>query len=543
MHVQAVAMASDMTPNTHLGLALFLLDRLPVISPGLSFQQDIPFSLTRGPKAITFQNRAGTSRSIPPVLDDSEDAQSNTKASLPPAQVGQATPRSRRMVPNKNSLDEPGKPAPQITADFEKAAPSKLSSPVRTTRLTWESTADIEFPEKPQKDNSDSYSKQSTSSKSSIEEEAEIEPAGSTHSGSEDVSGGNQTKVDDAHDGTSPMPDTPLQSGNSESSEEEEEQEGMISDSTRAAKSSDEDKPAAASTSRDSQGVAPLSLTPLLVKHGEKIRRSQCQADVCRLDTHLKSFQAGLDNQDKATSAKWETMKCGKKHKDPLGTPLEYMKACKVFEPLASSAYGLCSFYDIGLKASKGSVPISCLMPKAPMMSSQLKALLCKGRRQGCPLLIMAVAGEVVTPHGLLSELHMPGALQGLPMKCKDDLADQPRMKTSFCPFCSYHCHNDSTFLNHIMSFHYNMGYCCGKCVEEVFITSQSFKVHFKECDGLSHNSTDAGGSPPRSPRRPAKDKSPCKRQEQPSKMASAKGDKHAPASAPKHKKKKAQKK
>ena len=158
--------------------------------------------------------------------------------------------------------------------DFEKAPPLKHSSPVKTMRLTQESTPDIEFPKKPQKDNSDS--KQSTSSESGTEEEAEIEPAGN---GGEDVSSGDQTKVDDAHDGISPMPGTPLQSGNSESSEEEEGQEGVISDSTDAAKSMDEDKPAAASTSKDSQGVARLSLTPLLVKHGEKIWHSKHWAD------------------------------------------------------------------------------------------------------------------------------------------------------------------------------------------------------------------------------------------------------------------------
>ena len=201
------------------------------------------------------------------------------------------------------------------------------------------------------------------------------------------------------------MPGTPLQSGNSESSEEEEEQEGVISDSTHVAESSDEDKPAATSTSRDSQGVALLSLTTLLVKHGEKIWHPKCRADACQQDTHLKNFQVGLGNQDKAAWAKRETMKCSKKHKDPLGTPLDYMKVRKVFEPLASSAYGLCCFYDVGLKTTKGLAPISCSMPKAPVMSSQLKALLHIERRQGCPLLIMAVAGEVVTPHGLLSRL------------------------------------------------------------------------------------------------------------------------------------------
>ena len=177
------------------------------------------------------------------------------------------------------------------------------------------------------------------------------------------------------------------------------------------------------------------------------------------------------------------------------------------------------------------------------MMSSQLKALLHKGRRQGCPLLIMAIAGEVVMPHGLLSKLHTLGALQHLLMKCKDSLVDQLRTKTSFCPFCSYHCRNDSTFLNHIVSFLYNVGYGCGKCVEEVFITSQSFKVHFKECDGLSCDSTDGGRSPCCSPCGLAKDESPCKRQEQQSKKASAKGDEHARAGTSKHRKKKAQKK
>ena len=330
MRIQAMAMALDMTPDAQLGLALFLLDRLPVISAGLSFWQDIPFSLACGPEAITFQKRTGTSHSTPLAPDDLGDAKSNTKASLPLAQVGQAMPRSRGIVPNKNSPDEPGKPVPQITADFGKAPLLKHSSLVKTMRLTQESTTDVEFPEKPQKDNSNS--KQSTSSESGAEEEAEIEPAGS---GSEDASSGDQTKVDDTHDGTSPMPGTPLQSGNSESSEEEEGQEGMISNSTDEAESMDEDKPTAASTSRDSQGVAPLSLTPLLVKHGEKIRYSRHQADARCLDTHLKSFQTGLGDQDKAVWAKQETMKCSKKHKDPLGTLLKYMKACKVFKPLA----------------------------------------------------------------------------------------------------------------------------------------------------------------------------------------------------------------
>ena len=160
--------------------------------------------------------------------------------------------------------------------DFEKAPLLKHSSLVKTMRLIQESTADIEFPKKPQKDDSDS--EQSTSSESSTEEEAEIEPAGS---GGEDVNSGDQTKVNDTHDGTSLMPGTPLQSGDSESSEEEEGSEGMISDSTDAVESTDEDKPATASTSKDSQRVALLSLIPLLVKHGEKIRHSKCRADAC----------------------------------------------------------------------------------------------------------------------------------------------------------------------------------------------------------------------------------------------------------------------
>ena len=67
------------------------------------------------------------------------------------------------------------------------------------------------------------------------------------------------------------MPSTPLQSGDSESSEEEG-PEGVISNNTDVAESTDEDKPAATSSSKDSQGVALLSLTPLLV--GGTARRS-----------------------------------------------------------------------------------------------------------------------------------------------------------------------------------------------------------------------------------------------------------------------------
>ena len=113
MCIQAMATALEMTPNMHLGLTLFLLDQLPVISPGLSFQQDIPFSLACRPKGIIFQKKASTSHSTPPALDDSGDAKSNSKASLPQTQVGQATPRS----PKKNFPDEPEKPAP---VDFER---------------------------------------------------------------------------------------------------------------------------------------------------------------------------------------------------------------------------------------------------------------------------------------------------------------------------------------------------------------------------------------------------------------------------------------
>ena len=44
-HIQAIATVLDMAPDAHLRLALCLLDQLLVISLGLSFWQDIPFSL------------------------------------------------------------------------------------------------------------------------------------------------------------------------------------------------------------------------------------------------------------------------------------------------------------------------------------------------------------------------------------------------------------------------------------------------------------------------------------------------------------------
>ena len=52
---QAVANTIGMSPETHLGLALNMLEHLPTTPPGLSFMSGIPLMMTYSPEALTYQ--------------------------------------------------------------------------------------------------------------------------------------------------------------------------------------------------------------------------------------------------------------------------------------------------------------------------------------------------------------------------------------------------------------------------------------------------------------------------------------------------------
>ena len=88
---------------------------------------------------------------------------------------------------------------------------------------------------------------------------------------------------------------------------------------------------------------------------------------------------------------------------DNIGPPFTYMEECGVFKPLDTIAnpLGLCRFYQTdpqkpnvitGLKSMASTHKIKCLLELA--------------KELGWPLTVMVFEGGMVTPLGLLQELH-----------------------------------------------------------------------------------------------------------------------------------------
>ena len=87
-----------------------------------------------------------------------------------------------------------------------------------------------------------------------------------------------------------------------------------------------------------------------------------------------------------------------------LSTPVAYMEAHGVFEPLASTTnlLGLCWFYHME-PASATSVPT----PNHPATVCHLKGLLKEVQEQGQPYIIVMFKGSNVMLLSLLLELHL----------------------------------------------------------------------------------------------------------------------------------------
>ena len=79
-------------------------------------------------------------------------------------------------------------------------------------------------------------------------------------------------------------------------------------------------------------------------------------------------------------------------------------------------------------------------------------------------------------------------ALESKPGKQDADL--KLIKKLSFCLFCLYHSSNDISYMDHIVSAHYNMAYGCSKCLKEVFLLGQQLKTHIKVCTGFLKDDT-----------------------------------------------------
>ena len=144
---------------------------------------------------------------------------------------------------------------------------------------------------------------------------------------------------------------------------------------------------------------------------------------------------------------------------DPLGPSIEYMISHKVFDPIPTSALGLCHFYQVGQSREIPKFP----EPHHPTMEKQL-CCLCKDHSLVRLNLIITLPQDSVITIALLSKLHSSTSLSWLRMEGVNSL----------CPFCQYSGSNDQLFLNHIVGAHYCASFGCGKCLNVVYSSGQN---------------------------------------------------------------------
>ena len=147
-----------------------------------------------------------------------------------------------------------------------------------------------------------------------------------------------------------------------------------------------------------------------------------------------------------------------------------------VFKVKQMSGYDLCHFYQVGESGDLPPFPSSCLLAACERLSDFLH----KARAEGQSQLIVVHTSDSVTVVSLLSDLHNKTSLHHLPLEGKGRTGS----KHLSCPFWLY-MDSNKTYMNHIISGHYDAVYSCGKCLDKVTVWGQQMSSHFKHCKGL----------------------------------------------------------
>ena len=162
------------------------------------------------------------------------------------------------------------------------------------------------------------------------------------------------------------------------------------------------------------------------------------------------------------------------------------MKTHWVFKAKKMNECKLCYFYCVGSSRHFPAFPTPCESAAHDMLKKLLEA----ARMAKCTNLLMAYARDLAMAVCLLQELHDRDSMKCLVLEPKPDMDGKPVKKLSFCPFFLYHGSNDISYMNHIVSTHYNAAYGCGKCLKLVFLSGQQLKMHLKVCAGFPKNDT-----------------------------------------------------
>ena len=108
-----------------------------------------------------------------------------------------------------------------------------------------------------------------------------------------------------------------------------------------------------------------------------------------------------------------------------------------------------------------------------------IKHLLDLAKELGHPLTTMVFEGGIVTPLGLLQELHLHLTLLHIPIHMPEEVKMGENNRIPCCPICAYVIKNNNTFLNHIIIGHYWSSFSCGNCLEFVASSGQQMNKTF----------------------------------------------------------------
>ena len=165
------------------------------------------------------------------------------------------------------------------------------------------------------------------------------------------------------------------------------------------------------------------------------------------------------------------------------------MKTRWVFKVKKTNEYDLCHFYHMGTFWEFPILP----SPHEPASCNMLKNLLEAVQVVKHINLLMTFARDSAMAICLLQELHDKDSMKCLTLQPKPDKQDvdsKPIKTLSFCPFFLYHGRNNISYMNHIVSAHYNVAYSCGKCLKVVLLSGQQLKTHIKVCMGFPKDDT-----------------------------------------------------
>ena len=154
------------------------------------------------------------------------------------------------------------------------------------------------------------------------------------------------------------------------------------------------------------------------------------------------------------------------------------MEERRVFKPMEAinNPMGLCRFYQMSSKKSNVLTGL-----KSTDCACKIHDMIKLAKGVGWPLTVIVFKGEMVTPLGLLQELHSRLTLSHITIHTLEEVKVGPKNRVSCCPICMYVVKNDYSFLNHIIVGHYWSSFSCGKCLKFVG-NGQQMKRHIPDC-------------------------------------------------------------